>query len=150
MNDYVNMALVGFDGQLFHEIRYKGVEYLCVVHEDYVSVFSNETITFQSQVYRDGYKTRLNFGEIEDLEQCQMFATYKGNEYMVQRVSPRLQQLELLVRKGFEKEDLALGFEEHVDGPYEHVFNKLVGCHDIDSIRVEKESIYTHMLNNNP
>ena len=74
---------------------------------------------------------------------AEMYAIYKGNEYEVQRVSKRLKQLELIARKNNRKEDLELGFEDDV---YERLTHKLVSRDEIESIRVEKKSVYKEFL----
>ena len=143
MNEYVEKALVGFDGNWFFEGYYQGKSYIAIIKKDNVVLFSNESISQLSQNYRDGYRTEITIEKLEDLVKSKMYAIYKGNEYEVQRVSKRLKQLELIARKNNRKEDLELGFEDDV---YERVTHKLVSNEEIESIRVEKKSVYKEFL----
>ena len=68
-----------------------------------------------------------------------MFATYKGNEYEVQRVAPRLADFELLARKDHELEDIQLGFVRDV---YERQTAKRVKREEIEELRVTRTSVY--------
>ena len=142
MDEYKDKALVGFDGSNFYEGYYQGKSFLALI-DDEVCLLSNEEIASKSSKYREGYATDFAIEELEDLVKSKMYAIYKGNEYEVQRVSKRLKQLELIARKNNRKEDLELGFEDDV---YERVTHKLVSNEEIESIRVEKKSVYKEFL----
>lgn len=143
MNEYISKALVGFDGQCFYEGYYGKESYLIIIHEKEVTLLSNEDIGKKSIKYRDGFKTKLSFQELEDIVQCKMYAIYKGNEYRVQMVAPRLKTVELLMREGFEKEDYTLGFEDNI---HERITYKIVSINEIEELRVEKKSIYNDLV----
>lgn len=63
----------------------------------------NEIITNRSRKYRDGYLTDITLNKLDDLMLSKMYATYKENEYEVQRVYRRLKkqsyQLEKISQK---------------------------------------------------
>lgn len=138
MDEYIKKAIVGFNGNGFCEGYYQGNSYIAVIKKENIVLFSNEVITKMSQKYRDGYITEINVEELDDLVKSKMFAVYKGNEYRVQMVGKRLSDLELLARNGCEREDYELGFEDNI---HERVTHKIVSKEDIESIRVERESI---------
>ena len=139
MDEYVEKALVGFDGSNFFEGYYQGKSYLTRIIKGKFCLFSNESISQFSRSYRDGYVTEFSIEELEDLVKTKMFAIYKGNEYEVQRLAPRLEELELLARKGHENEDRKLGVEYSY---CECLDYKLVTKDEIEKIYVEKESVY--------
>ena len=143
MDEYIKKALVGFDGEKFYEATYEKKEYMCMVHDGYAVLFSNNKITENSKAYRDGYRTEVKFGFLTDIYEGQMFATYKENEYKVGRVSSKLKSLELLVRPGHEKEDELLGF---VYDLWERTNSKQVTLEEITDIRVEKRSFYEDFI----
>lgn len=66
-------------------------------------LLSNEIITNRSRKYRDGYLTDITLKKLDDLMLSKMYATYKENEYEVQRVYRRLKkqsyQLEKISQK---------------------------------------------------
>ena len=66
-------------------------------------LLSNEIITNRSRKYRDGYLTDITLNKFDDLMLSKMYATYKENEYEVQRVYRRLKkqsyQLEKISQK---------------------------------------------------
>ncbi len=143
MDEYVKKALVGFDGNWFYEGYYQGKSYIAIIKKDNIVLFSNEAVSQLSKNYRDGYRTEVTIEELEELFRTKMYAIYKGNKYEVQRVRPRLEKVELLARKGYENEDLELGFEDDV---YERITHKLVNKDEIEKIYVEKESVYKEFL----
>ena len=57
----------------------------------------------RSRKYRDGYLTDITLNKLDDLMLSKMYATYKENEYEVQRVYRRLKkqsyQLEKISQK---------------------------------------------------
>ena len=143
MEEYIEKAVTGFDGCNLLEGYYKNRSYFADLIDDKIWLYSNEPIASNSRFEDDSYITKLNMEELDDLVKSKMYAIYKGNEYEVQRVRPRLQRLELLARKGYENEDLKLGFE---DDMYERLTYKLVSRDEIESIRVEKKSVYKEFL----
>lgn len=66
-------------------------------------LLSNEIIANRSRKYRDGYLTDITLNKLDDLMLSKMYATYKENEYEVQRVYRRLKkqsyQLEKISQK---------------------------------------------------
>ena len=68
-----------------------------------ICLLSNEIITNRSRKYRDGYLTDITLNKLDDLMLSKMYATYKENEYEVQRVYRRLKkqsyQLEKISQK---------------------------------------------------
>ena len=143
MEEYIEKAVIGFNGCNLLEAYYQNRSYFAQIIKGKIRLYSNESIVSDSQFKDDLYVTELNLEELDDLVKSKVYATYKGNEYEVQRVSPRLRRLELLARKGYENEDLKLGFE---DDMYERLTYKLVSRDEIESIRVEKKSVYKEFL----
>ena len=143
MEEYIEKAVTGFDGCNLLEGYYQNRSYFAELIDDKIWLYSNESIASDSRFEDDSYITELDMEELDDLVKTKMYATYKGNEYEVESVSPRLRRLELLARKGYENEDLKLGFE---DDMYERLTNKLVSRDEIESIRVEKKSVYKEFL----
>lgn len=139
MDEYVEKALVGFDGSNFWEGYYQRKSYLTRIIKGKFCLFSNKSISQFSRNYRDGYVTEISIEELEDLVRSKMFAIYKGNKYEVQRLAPRLEELELLAREDHENEDEKLGFEYSYCECLNH---KLVSKDEIEKIYVEKESVY--------
>ena len=137
---YIEKSVIGFDGCNLLEGYYQNRSFFAIVLEDKIGLFSDEPIVSNSQFEDDMYYvTELNWEEVDDLVRTKIYAVYKGNKYEVQRVRARLEKLELLARKGYEKEDLELGFEDDV---YERITHKLVNRDEIEKIYVEKESVY--------
>ena len=142
IDEYVEKAVVGFLGQCFFEAEYKGKNYLAIV-SDRILLISKESISATSKLDYDQYLTYIQIDELDDLFILRMFATYKGNEYEVGRVSSKLKNLELLVRPGHEKEDELLGF---VYDLWERTNSKQVTLEEITDIRVEKRSFYEDFI----
>lgn len=141
---YIEESVIGFDGCNLLEGYYQNRSYFAIVLDDKIGLFSDEPIVLNSRNVDDMYYvTELNWKEVDNLVRTKIYAVYKGNEYEVQRVSPRLERIELLARKGCESEDLKLGFEDDV---YERVTHKLVTKDEIEKIFVEKESVYEEFL----
>lgn len=134
---YQKMAVMGFDGSNFYQATYQNKSYLAIL-DDSVLVLSEEIINEKSEFEDEMYVTEFSIQELEALEYCKMYAVYKGNEYMVQMVLPKLKELELIIRTGFEEEDYKLGFEENF---HERITSKCVKFDEIKGIRVEKERI---------
>ena len=143
MEEYIEKAVIGFNGCNLLEGYYQNRSYFAKMIKGKIWLYSNESIVSDSQFKDDSYITKLNMEELDDLVKTKMYATYKGNEYEVQRVRPRLRRLELLARKGYENEDLKLGFEADM---YERLTHKLVSRGEIESIRVEQKSVYKEFL----
>ena len=143
MEEYIEKAVIGFNGCNLLEGYYKNRSYFADLIDDKIWLYSNEPIASDSRFEDDSYITELDMEELDDLVKTKMYATYKGNEYEVQRVRPRLRRLELLARKGYENEDLKLGFEGDM---YERLTHKLVSRGEIESIRVEQKSVYKEFL----
>lgn len=138
VEDCQKWAIMGFDGSNFWKAEYRGNKYLAII-DDSILLLSDEKIDDNSDYEDDMYITEVSIQDIDELEQCKMFALYKGNEYKVQMVSPRLREIELLIREGFEKEDYELGFEDNF---HERIADKFVTLDEIEGIRVEKQSVY--------
>jgi len=138
IEDYQKKAIMGFDGSNFLQATYHGNKYFAIL-DDCILLLSEEKIDINSEFEDDMYITEVCIQDLEELEQCKMFAVYKGNEYSVQIVSSGLESMELLIRKGFEKEDYELGFTDNI---YERVTDKFVNISEIEGIRVEKKSVY--------
>lgn len=102
-------------------------------------LYSEERITQYSQEYRDGYRTEIRIDYLEDIFEVKMYAIYKGNTYEVQTVSPRLKELELLARKGYEKEDKEIGFKDNINERVTHI---LLTREEVENIYVKKRSVY--------
>lgn len=138
VEEYIEKAIVGFDGKNFYEGCYKGKSYLVLMDKD-IWLLSNEVITNRSRKYRDGYLTDITLNQLDDLVLSKMYATYKENEYEVQRVHRRLRKIELLARKDKLEEDLQLGFEDDI---YERITHKIITKEEIENIRIERKSVY--------
>lgn len=138
MEEYIEKAIVGFDGKNFYEGCYKGKIYLVLMDKD-IWLLSNEIITNRSRKYRDGYLTDIALNKLDDLMLSKMYATYKENEYEVQRVYRRLKKIELLARKDKLEEDFRLGFEDDI---YERITHKIITKEEIENIRIERKSVY--------
>ena len=142
MEEYIEKAVMGFDGSRFLEGYYKGRSYLTKIIGDWFCLYSDAPISDRSEC-KDGrkYVTKIGIEDFEDLMRSKMYATYKGIEYEVEAVGPHMSDLILLARKGHEKEDLELGFEKDIDRFYITI-TKLVKPDEIESIRVERKSVY--------
>ncbi|MBE5909234.1 MAG: hypothetical protein E7278_10425 [Lachnospiraceae bacterium] len=147
MDEYKKIANVGFLGRHFFEGIYKEKVYLAVFHFDYVTLMSREPITEFSNPFKFGFKTKVKLDELDDLLQCKMYATYKGNEYEVLDVASEFKNLLLKARDytsdDVMKEDQALGF---IYDHEERMSEKFVTPDELDSIRVEKHSVKEEFL----
>lgn len=133
----------GFIGSRYYEGVYAGKNYAVNPRgERMIALFSREPITSRSMVYRNGYETLVRVDELDDLYRCKMYATYKGHEYEVEDVGPELEDLYLRARRNphrnLLKEDEELGFIYYFE---ERMAGKFVTPEELDSIRVEKESV---------
>ena len=148
MDEYIEIANVGFWGDKFLEGLYGGKVYLAIAHGERIVLISRTVVNDNSKSFKFGYKTSVLMDELDDLLQCKMYATYKGNEYEVLDTLPGLKRLDLHARKNekgtdYLKEDFALGFKDDYEMK---IVRKFVTPDEIDSIRVEKRSVKEEFL----
>ena len=140
------IANVGFIGNDFLLGVFKGDIYLAVFHYSHIVLVSRKRINKESYAFKFGYKTAVQIEELDDLLQCKMYATYKGNEYEVLDVAPELKTMHLNARKN--KFDSILAEDKELGFTYDRCMDmssKKVTPDEIDSIRVEKTSIKSRL-----
>ena len=139
---YIEKTVAGFLGTRFHIAKYLGDWYFAIIEKNGLLLDSRESINDLSVWEFDHYITEISLNDIDDLLQCKMYATYKGNEYEVLDVAPELKTMRLRARRSASTnivpEDKELGFV------YDYcmdIASKEVTPDVIDSIRVKKTSI---------
>ena len=140
--EYLNKAVAGFLGNRFYITVYFGDWFFTTVEKTGLLLDSQERINELSEWEYDLYITEVSLDDVEDIYQCKMYATYKGNEYEVMDVGPEFTSIQLKARRDKSKsiliEDRNLGFEYDPDYRF---FYKIVTLEDLDDIRVERHSV---------
>lgn len=136
------IALKGFDGNGFYLAKYKNQTYLAHIDGE-IYVFSNDSISEKSTERKDGFMTKVNISDLDDFFFAKLSVTFQGNIYETGRVGKRLNQIELIARKGLELEDKKLGFEDDLN---ERVTHCLIYFGDIEGISISMQSVYDEYL----
>ncbi len=137
-------AYVGFDGKMFYMALYQGETYLAWLVNGIFALSSEKPIKFNSEKYGDYYETDMRIKELDYITGYTMYVTYKGNEYEVGGISPRLALLDLQGREDHLEEDLSLGFEREM---YKHMyFLKQIVPEEADSFRIESRDVYLELM----
>lgn len=105
MKEYYEKAIVGFNASNFLESQYCGNEYLTIISNGFFALFSREKISEKSQPYRNGFVTKLQIEELENVYSSKLFGLYNRHYYEIQLVSKNLESIELIARREFLKED---------------------------------------------
>ena len=138
----IKKVMAGFLGNRFYIARYSGDYFLTTFEKKELLLESCERINDLSVWEYDQYITEVSLDDVEDIYQCKMYATYKGNEYEVMDVGPEFTSIQLKARRDKSKniliEDRNLGFEYDPDYRF---FYKIVTLEDLDDIRVERHSV---------
>ena len=137
-------AYVGFDGKMFYMALYQGETYLAWLVNGIFALSSEKPIKSNSEKYGDYYETDMRIKELDYITGYTMYVTYKGNEYEVGGISPRLALLDLQGREDHLEEDLSLGFEREM---YKHMyFLKQIVPEEADSFRIESRDVYLELM----
>ena len=140
----IEKSIRGFDGSRFLLSYYNGESYISLI-DDRIFILSQNAINEKSIAKRDGYLTEVIPEELTDITLAKLYVTYRGKEYEALMVSKGFEKIIIKARKGFEYEDKKIGFEDNI---HERLTTKQVTRDEIEAIRVEENSVYMKIINN--
>ena len=144
VEELIEKAVVGLDGKMFYMALYKGETYLAWIVDGIIALASEKPINSKSEKYGDDYETGMKIKDLDYITGYTMYVTYKGNEYEVERISPRLKDLELIARFGHEEEDTKYGFK--TDSMFDTVDHRWILLEEAESIRIESKDVYLELM----